>query len=45
MDFLQECTNVLTWGVSKDEQIINNKDKDESVSIIKYSWIYHYNYD
>ena len=37
MDFWQGCANVLTWGVSKADQIINNKEKDESVALKKCS--------
>ena len=44
MNFFQGCANVLTWGVSKADQIINNKDKDESVALKKWSFSLHYNY-
>ena len=44
MDFWQGCANVLTWGVSKADQIINNKDKDQSVALKKCSCGHHYNY-
>jgi len=44
MNFWQGCANFLNWGVSKADQIINNKDKDQSAALKKCSCGHHYNY-